>query len=356
MSALKWSMRRSSKAGAAAVLDPDLLGDALSMLPPYCDVASVQLADVVTQTEEAAISLIEHMADIDALSEVMAGDARDLSATVLSTQSQLAKVSESNVELAQVVHRLTETYVRRSRRLSVLVEDVRGLDRHVSAIEEVTRATKILALNAKIEAARAGAAGAAFAIVADEVRALSERSDKAAKAIGASIIQVTAELREVLADDDVLADGEGAIDLSNLLAGEDNAFVREHGNVAQALRDLAQLINEIFGETVQAAARVEQTSAELTSRTTGAVGEVQFQDIGRQMIEHVTSIVDDMRQQSVRVIAYTRGEVPAREVRESVRSVDDLRDSHVMDRQRDRHAEATGGAWHTVAPPAIELF
>ncbi len=356
MSALKWSTRRGSKAGAAEVLDPDLMGDALSMLPPYCDVANAQLTDVVAQTEQAAISLIERMADIDSLSEVMAGDAHDLSATVLSTQSQLAKVSESNMDLAQVVNRLTGTHVRRTRRLSVLVEDVRGLSCHVSAIEEVTRATKILALNAKIEAARAGAAGAGFAIVADEVRALSERSDKAAKAIGASIIQVTAELREVLAGDDVFADGEGAIDLSDLLADEDNAIVREHGNVAQALRDLAQLVNEILGETVQAAARVEQTSAELTRRTSGAVGEVQFQDIGRQMIEHVTSMVDDMRQQSVRVIAYTRGEVPAREVRESVRSVDDLRDAHVMDRQRDRHAEVTGGAWHADTLPAIELF
>ncbi|QTE29361.1 methyl-accepting chemotaxis protein [Pengzhenrongella sicca] len=332
------------------------MSDALSMLPPYCDVANAQLTDVVAQTEQAAISLVEHMAGIDALSDVMAGEARDLSATVSSTQSQLAKVSESNMELAHVVHRLTGTHIRRARRLSVLVEDVRGLGLHVSAIEEVTRATKILALNAKIEAARAGAAGAGFAIVADEVRALSERSDAEAKAIGASIRQVAAVLREVLAGDDEFADGEGAIDLSNLPAGEDNAIVREHANVAHALRDLAQLVNEILGETVQAAARVEQTSAELTSRTSGAVGEVQFQDIGRQMIEHVTSMVDDMRQQSVRVIAYTRGEIPACEVRESVRSVDDLRDSHVMERQRDRHAEATGGPWHADALPAIELF
>ena len=356
MPVLTWPMRRRSRASASTVLDPDLVGDALSMLPPYCDVANVQLTDVVAQTEQAAIDLMGHMADIDALSEVMAGDARDLSETVSSTQNRLAKVSESNMELAQVMSRLTGTYVQRSRRLSILVEDVRGLSRHVAAIEAVTQATKILALNAKIEAARAGAAGAGFAVVADEVRALSERSDTAAKASGASIVQGTAELREAIAGDDDFADGEGAIDLHNLRAGEDNAIVREHANVGHALRSLARLVDEALRETVQAAARVEETSAQLTERTSGAVGEVQFQDIGRQMIEHVTSIVDDMRQQSVRVIAYSRGEVPASEVRESVRSVDDLRTSHVMSRQRDRHAEATGGVRNTDALPAIELF
>jgi methyl-accepting chemotaxis protein len=86
------------------------------------------------------------------------------------------------------------------------------------------------------------------------------------------------------------------------------------------------------------------------------VGEVQFQDIGRQMIEHVTSIVDDLREQSERVIAYSRGEVAADEVRKSIRSVDDLRDAHVMERQRDVHAAATGGVRHTDGLPAIELF
>lgn len=354
--------RRGEDSGGtvAAAIDAQLLGDVLSCLPPYCDVAKAQLADVIAQTEEAAIALMEHMDGVDTLSGTMADDVHELSGTVATAQSKLAGMSDSNIQVVRMVHQLIRFFVHRDGQLRNLVAQVDGLSSHVAAIETVTRATKILALNAKIEAVRAGTAGAGFAVVADEVRKLSDSSDSAAKDIGGSIVKLTAELRAVLDDDSAFTDDAGAGDVVDdqltVSDGEQTVIARRLLDVSNAQRGLAQMAGEILQETIRAAAQVEQASAALSERTTGAVGEVQFQDIGRQMIEQVAGLVDEIRQQVVRATGYTRGEVAAAEVRETILTVDDLNSRYVMDRQRHSHAEATGGTRSTADLPAIELF
>ena len=87
------------------------------------------------------------------------------------------------------------------------------------------------------------------------------------------------------------------------------------------------------------------------------MGHVQFQDISRQMLEHVAEAIGDVRRQSEDVLAYAEGELTADAVRDRAIRVEDLRERHVMGRQRVTHASSTGG--ETAAPaaePVIELF
>nr|WP_296070918.1 methyl-accepting chemotaxis protein [uncultured Actinoplanes sp.] len=327
----------------------DVVTGALRPVPAFCEVIDAHVGDVITQTGEAAEAIVEQLLKVDSLADVMAGDVARLAGTLGRTESELNQVTGSN---DQLVDRLVRYFLYRDERIHELVAEMRGLRQHVSEIEEVGRATNILALNAMIEAVRAGDAGEGFAVVADEVRKLADRSAKAASGIGSSISDLTTRLDAVLSDDSHWDRAQAEAPESPA----DTAMTRRLVGIADAQREMSQLMAGILKETVEAAEHVQQSSDALSRETTGAVGHVQFQDITRQMLEHVAAAVTQVRQQADDVISYAEGTVPAETVRSRVISIDDLQAKHVMGRQRNTHASSTGGQAAADTAPSIELF
>lgn len=326
----------------------DVVAGALEPIPAFCEVIDGHVKDVIDQTDEAAQAILQQMVKVDSLAEVMAGDVSQLAGTLTRAERELSEVSSSN---DQLVGRLISYFLYRDHQIRALVDQMRELNEHVNQIEQVSRATNILALNAMIEAVRAGDAGEGFSVVADEVRKLARRSSEAAQGIGSSIADLTAKLDGVLSDDTQFDRSQ-----EFPVGDEDTAMTRRLGGIANAQREMSEMISGILRETIDAARQVEHSSGVLTSETTGAVGHVQFQDISRQMLEHVADAVADVRRQSQTVAGYAQGEISDEEVRESAINVEDLRAKHVMARQRFTHAAQTGTAGQAVNEPSIELF
>lgn len=328
----------------------EVVAEALRPVPSFCEVIDAHVGDVVEQTGEAATAIVEQLIKVDSLADAMAGDVDRLAGALSRTETELNQATGNN---DQLVDRLVRYFLYRDEKIYELVAEMRGLRQHVSEIEEVSRATNILALNAMIEAMRAGDKGQGFAVVADEVRKLADRSAKAAHGIGGSISDLTTRLDAVLSDDsqwdraDTEASGSPA----------DTAMTRRLVGIADAQRELSQLMAGILQETVEAAQLVQVSSDALSQETTGAVGHVQFQDISRQMLEHVAAAVSEVRREAEDIIAYAEGTLPAEAVRDRMISVDELRSRHVMGRQRTTHATSTGA--QAEAPDSgssIELF
>ncbi len=326
----------------------DVVAEALEPIPAYCEVIDGHVKDVIDQTGEAAQAIIQQLVKVDSLAEVMAGDVAQLAGTLTRTERELSQVSSSN---DQLVGRLIAYFLYRDHQIRALVDQMRDLNQHVTQIEQVSRATNILALNAMIEAVRAGDAGEGFSVVADEVRKLAHRSSEAAQGIGTSIADLTARLDSVLSDDTQF-DRAQEFPTND----EDTAMTRRLGGIANAQREMSEMVTTILRDTIEAARQVQRSSDVLVSETTGAVGHVQFQDISRQMLEHVADAVADVRRQSEAVSGYARGEISAEEVRDGAINVEDLRAKHVMARQRFTHAAQTGVADQAANEPLIELF
>jgi methyl-accepting chemotaxis protein len=123
----------------------------------------------------------------------------------------------------------------------------------VGTIEDIADQTNLLALNAAIEAARAGEQGRGFAVVADEVRALAERTTRATREIGEMIKSIQSETRQAV----------GAMELG---VKEVENGTRETAKSGDSLQEILNQISDVTQQVNQIATAAEQQTA-----TTGEI-------------------------------------------------------------------------------------
>jgi len=176
-----------------------------------------------------------------------------------SSAKRIANSSRSNAEQgAQVVNKTVAGLLATAQEIEVassevsrLGEDASRISEVVKVIKEIADQTNLLALNAAIEAARAGEQGRGFAVVADEVRKLAERTASATKEIN----QMSSHIGEVAA---------------HALSGMDKVVGTTRQGVADAesAQSSIELIRNSFGEVSSAIDEISSSLAEQNSAAT----------------------------------------------------------------------------------------
>ncbi len=243
----------------------------------YIEVLHGQIGDSLAESECEVMKVIEQIGILNAqASQKRAHIKQAIQSGKALTESTNERVERSRELIAALEMQSQEQNAEmRSdfERIEGLAGEVRALTPLIKVITSIAQQTSLLALNAEIEAARAGSAGRGFGVVAIEVRKLSVLSTKAAADIAAKINSTCKRVDTELADSKAsLERYESNTGMHNLIAGL--------SEMQQEFKSNGKLLLEVISD-------VDSSYEESVDRLSEALGHIQFQDVMRQRMEHV---------------------------------------------------------------------
>ncbi|MDD5300430.1 MAG: methyl-accepting chemotaxis protein [Gallionella sp.] len=240
-------------------------------------------SSVASAVEELSVSVSETAGNAQVAAEIV-GKSRAGTAQVLATMADTVKNVNAIAELIREsdanVGRLDE----RSKKIGGIIQ----------VIKEVADQTNLLALNAAIEAARAGEQGRGFAVVADEVRKLAERTSKATEEIASLIGDIQSHIGETVTG---MQQANTQVAESLVLVGKTEAALHRIGDdsgevannvqsIADAVREQDSAIHQVVANIEKIAQMSEQNSAATASSSDTATQLDRLAGALRESVAH----------------------------------------------------------------------
>jgi len=250
----------------------EVTADALGSVADAFNLMIVGLTSLVAQASTVANEIQHSTGDILHASERMRRGAEQQTSQLQSTVGTVNEMSHTIQRMAENAEAATQASLKATQAAvkggTSVAETIKGMQRIRAAVQttgkkikglgersleigaiievinEIATQTNLLALNAAIEAARAGEQGRGFAVVADEVRKLAERAARATKDITGLIKGIQVETSEAVT---VMEEGTREVEEGTKLADQAGAALRE---IEQIVKQTSGLVTEITRSAV----------------------------------------------------------------------------------------------------------
>lgn len=223
-----------------------------------------QLATAMSEMTSTVQTVADHAQSASSLTESASGQAITGQRFVQDTVSKISELSQDIAASAQAVNQVEES--------------VDAIGSVVGTIQGISEQTNLLALNAAIEAARAGEAGRGFAVVADEVRNLAQRTQ-----------QATIEIQEMISQ--LQSSASSAVDLmekSVVEAAEGVELVTNAGTELDGIVLQVNQINDMNFQIATAAGQQSSVAEEMSQNLTNV----------RELVEASVTVVSELLETS----------------------------------------------------------
>ena len=249
--------------------------------------ASTEVSAAAGQQADATSAMAAAIEQLTVSSTHISDSARD---TENDSREAMSLAGEGNGRVRQAsgaIQKIAATVTDASERIRALEGRALQISSIANVIKDIAGQTNLLALNAAIEAARAGEQGRGFAVVADEVRKLAERTSTA-----------TTEIEQMIAG--IQGDTEGAVGAMNEALPE----VEQGVQLAQSAAESLQAIENGAGRTLE---RVREVAAATQEQGSASTSIAQRVEQIAQMVEETTATVRSTADNAVQLERIAQG-------------------------------------------------
>ncbi len=257
--------------------------DELGVLARNVDEMSVSLRNLVQDTQRTSTEVASAATEIAATSEEMAAGMQQQSSQTGEVSAAVTEMAASVQEVALKSGRGRDVMEQMIKEMSQIASEVttsasavgelgrksEAIGQIVGVINDIADQTNLLALNAAIEAARAGEHGRGFAVVADEVRKLAERTTTATKEIAESIRGIQQETSAVVTQMETgtnrVSEGVNLARSAGDALGEIVASTQEQAGASEQISRNMERITAVTRESSDGASQAASAASQLSA-------------------------------------------------------------------------------------------